>query len=229
MNLIHLFLFYNNTRSSATVSYAGYLSTLLGAHPNISLTVIETDQQSIKTVQRQKSGLTTTIRIPRPENGYELSPVHCLQQHNYARRLTDILYPYLQGQNNYVFLADSVKYVRIFEVLKERYNDARFIYLHQEWSWKRYLDLSDAMFAGYWRAGDIKACPGAFKLTAYEQKIALTADKTVTVSEQDTRFFHDVLDIPLHRLAMIPSRPDQMLTSYLQLLRELTACEHPLL
>lgn len=75
--------------------------------------------------------------------------------------------------------------------------------MHREWSWKKYLNLPDNIFREHWKNADISLSPIAFELTAYEQRMALITDTTVTLSNQAAHFFTDLLEIPPGKITII--------------------------
>ncbi|MDO6434786.1 glycosyltransferase family 4 protein [Flavitalea sp. BT771] len=200
--LTDLILFSDNATNSRA-RLPSDLVNYLASQPEMRVTNVSIDRQDIDRCVLQTEGNMSILCIPRPENKFELDPAHNFHQLTYARRIVDVLYSYLLGKEIIVFCADSVKYLRIFEKLKERYRSARFIYLHYEWSWKLHLHIPDKLFAELWRAGDISRSPLAFELTAYERKMALTSDKVIAVSGQAIDFFSTVLEIPMDRLSLI--------------------------
>jgi glycosyltransferase involved in cell wall biosynthesis len=202
---LHLVLLTNcvNDQKAGVNYYLHHLLPFLQTQADLRLTIIETDHPAINHVTYRQDGNTTIISIPCPENKFTQTAIHSLQQMIYARRLADILYNYLHTQTRLIFWANSIDYIWLFEALKAHHQHARLLYVHHEWSWKQYLNLPDAVFSEYWTRGDITSCPRAFELTAYEQKMALLADRVVTVSNQAAAFFTSVLHIPSDKIKTI--------------------------
>lgn len=100
---IHLVLF-SNGENDPDARVAGHLFDLiqfLKGRESIELTFVRTGDEHAKTVTYQKNKNLTTIVIPQPAGKLLLNAHHSPHQMIYAKRLTDILYPYLHNKKSW--------------------------------------------------------------------------------------------------------------------------------
>ena len=155
-----------------------------GSQSSFFLTRIQIEDHSAKRVICHKKEQEDILSIPLPENGLIAGPEHCIQQFIYAQNISNIIYPYLQNKQNLIFWTDSISFIRVYQLLKERYSSARFVYVHQKWTSQQYLT------------------PPKEKI-AYETKMALLANIVFVDSEEIRQFFIRALKIPPDKLLLL--------------------------
>lgn len=202
---INLILLYCGVRTGhyGAGSHIGTLIPFLKEQPGIKITIIKTDAQHATEVSLVEEDGIEVLTIPQPENKLFLTTEDHLIQKTYARRIADVMYPYIYNKPNLVFWINSIDYLNICYLLKETFEHCKLMYVHHAWSWKRHINVSDETFAKKWRAGEKNFHTRAFEFNSYQQAIAKTVDHVVTVTDQARNFFINILDIEPDKLTTI--------------------------
>jgi glycosyltransferase involved in cell wall biosynthesis len=167
-----------------------------------NVTVVKTDCKSVKAVKSSFEQGVEVIQIPMPQNRVYLSGENNEYQLRYAKRISEIIYPYIFNKANTIILANTVDHLNLFRILKDIL-EAKFIYVHHNFTFKYLIRTSYSNFAEHWRKNNIPYHPVAFEYTRYQKEMADISEHVVTVTRQAEDFFCDVLDISKSKISTI--------------------------
>lgn len=201
---IQLILFYCGVRTGnfGAGSHIHHLISFFAKQPLIELTLIKTDDKEVDHLQFTNEEGVSVLRIPQPENKLYLTASADLIQKTYARRLMEIMYPFLKDKIAPIVLVNSIDYLNMAMELKENMT-CKIVYVHHAWTWKDFNNVPDKLFAEQWSKSGLKNENQALVFTHYQQTIARIATKVVTVTHQAQGFFSEVLGIPSQKIAVI--------------------------
>ncbi len=172
------------------------------AKEDFSLYIIKTDDKSAVTVYEDKDEGFSVLHIPQPENKLYLTVSQDLVQKTYAKRLVQIIYPFIKDKEDPIFLINSIDYLNMGVELKENLY-CRLVYIHHAWTWKSIYNVPDDKFADLLEKGDYAGIEMAVDFVLYQQRIAMLADRVITVSHQARSFFINILEIPPEKIHTI--------------------------
>ncbi|UCS95062.1 glycosyltransferase [Echinicola marina] len=201
---ITLILFYCGQRTGnfGAGSHIGSLLPFIKEERSIRFIVIQTDDKDAERVGFEKIDGVEVLRIPQPENKLFLASAQDFIQQTYAKRLVEIIYPYIKEIDNPVFWVNSIDYLNVCFELKEHL-DCQLLYVHHAWSWKIHYNVCDEDFVRIYRKNGSPNASTAIEFTRYQQAIAMLADQVVTVTDQAKSFFTRYLDVPTEKVSTI--------------------------
>ncbi|AWW31236.1 hypothetical protein DN752_14505 [Echinicola strongylocentroti] len=201
---INLILLYCGQRTGnfGAGSHIGSLLPFIKKESNIRFMVIQTDDKEAEKVGMEKIDGVDVLRIPQPENKLFLASTQDPIFKIYAKRLVEIIYPYVRGIENPIFWVNSIDYLNVCFELKEHL-DCQLLYVHHAWSWKIHYNVSDEEFMEVYRKNECTDASTAIEFTRYQQSIAMLADQVVTVTDQAKGFFTRYLGVPMGKVSTI--------------------------
>ncbi len=202
---IHVVLLYCGVRTGhfgAGSHISNLLPAFKKAEEDFSLYIIKTDDKSAGTVYEDKEEGFSVLHIPQPENKLYLTVSQDLVQKTYAKRLVEIIYPFIKDKEHPIFLINSIDYLNIGVELKENL-DCRLVYVHHAWTWKSIFNVPDEKFADLLKKGDYTGIEMAVDFVLFQQRIAMLADRVITFNHQARSFFMDILKIPPEKIYTI--------------------------
>lgn len=201
---INLVLFYCGQRTGhfGAGSHIGSLLPYIKREENIRLLVIRTDDKEAETVSFEKENGMEVLCIPQPENKLFLTCSQDQIQKTYAKRLVEIIYPYIKDLENPLFWVNSIDYLNVCFELKDNL-DGQLLYVHHAWSWKCYNNVSDPVFAEVFKKGNEKTYATAIEFTRFQQALAMLSDHVITVTDQAKDFFTQHLGVPDNKIRPI--------------------------
>lgn len=170
---------------------------------SIRILIVRTDDKGAKEVSYRITAEMDVLTIPQPQNKMFVHAEDNPVQRRYARRLVDIMLPFLEGRENLVFWTNSADFVNVCEYIKSNFIGPKILYVHHAWSWKHLMNVSDEVFGNYWRMGRASINPKAFRLTEIQRRIADLADSVVVVTKQASEFMINVLGISESKITII--------------------------
>lgn len=178
------------------------LLNFFGKNSKYDVVVIKTDSLIAKSVSQRYDDNLQIIEIPISENRLFITGEDNHIQRAYAKRISEIVYPYIFHRKNIVVWANTIDHLNLCKSLKSII-DAKFIYVHHNFTWKYLIKTSYTHFAKQWRDQNISYHPVAFEYTKYQKDIAELSDKVITVTQQAGDFFSEVLDIKRDKITAI--------------------------
>lgn len=180
---------------------------------NMDLSLIKTDDRETDYLNWGREDNISVLRLPQPENKLYLTASPDLIQKTYARRLVEIIYPYIRDNENPIFLVNSIDYLNLAMELNDCL-ECRIVYVHHAWTWKDFYNVPDTVFGSLWKSGSPPGAEKAFEFTHYQQQLARLAEKVITVTQQARFFFSEILDISQSKVITIyngisPSAPEE--------------------
>lgn len=204
-DIINLVLFFCAARSGhfGQGTFVNTVLSFVKPQENIKVTIINTDSREAKEVTTRVEDDIEYIIIPSPENKLNLNTEDNIIQRSYARRIIDISLPYIEKKENIVFWVNSIDFLNVAEEIKARFGGVKLFYVHHAWSWKHFKNIADEEFGAILLNEERDFNPRAIEWTGYQKKMALIADKTITVTRHARYFFEKYLNVPPKKIVTV--------------------------